>query len=61
MAPLKFICPTTGHEVDTGIDVDDDSFAALDDETSLSCPHCPDAHRLSGVQSWLGDMVPEFE
>ena len=54
------MCQTMGF-FDTGIDVDDDSFAALDDETSLSCPHCPDEHRLSEVQSWLGDTVPEFE
>ena len=38
MTPLKFIYPATSHEVETGIDVDDDSFAALDDETSLSWP-----------------------
>ena len=61
MAPLKYICPATGLEVESGLDVDDDSFAALDDATALSCPHCTGVHPFSSVQCWLGDTVPEFE
>jgi hypothetical protein len=38
-APLKFICPATHNEVDTGVDLDDDSFARLLDDTELNCPH----------------------
>jgi hypothetical protein len=61
MPPLKFICPTIGNEVDTGVDLDEDSFANLHDDTELACPHCSDIHRRSGVQAWLGDFQPDFE
>ena len=57
-SPLKFICPVTDRQVDTGVDLDEDSFAKLDDGTELSCPACADAHRLDNVQSWLGDAIP---
>ena len=38
MAPLKFICPATGNEVDTGIDVDPQSFAGLPRDTTAFPP-----------------------
>jgi hypothetical protein len=42
MAVLKFLCPTSGNEVDTGLDLDARTFAGLlRDHTKLSCPHCP--------------------
>jgi hypothetical protein len=53
-SPLKFICPVNGKQVDTDIDLDEDSFASLHDPTELGCPHCTDPHRLDNVQSWLG-------
>jgi hypothetical protein len=60
MAALKFVCPGTGNDVDTGIDLDAKSFAGLPrDITTLSCPHCNEPHLLTGVQEWLGDI--EFE
>ena len=49
-SPLRFICPTTGKQVDTEVDLDVDSFASLDDGTELGCPHCADTHRLDSVQ-----------
>jgi hypothetical protein len=61
MDPLKFICPRTGNQVDTGVDLDDDSFGNLDDDTELSCPHCAETHRIGEVQSWLGEFEPEHE
>jgi hypothetical protein len=61
MPPLKFICPTTAIEVDTVIDLDEGTFAHLDDDTELNCPHCPEPHRLGEVQSWLGDFQPELD
>jgi hypothetical protein len=61
MAPFKFVCPATEKQVDTGVDLDDDTFADLSDGLELSCPHCADTHRLDSVQSWLGDAIPEFE
>jgi hypothetical protein len=62
MALLKFNCPTTGREVDTGIDLDAQSFAALPRAiTLLTCPHCADPHLLAHVQAWLGELQPEYE
>ena len=60
-SPLKFICPVTGKQFDTGIDLDEGSFASLDDGTELGCGHFGNAHRLDSVQSWLGEVIPEFE
>ena len=51
----------TGKQVDTDVDLDEDSFAKLDDGTELGCPHCADTYRLDNVQAWLGDAIPEFE
>jgi hypothetical protein len=34
MLPLRFICPATGNEVDTGIDLDGQNFAALSRDIS---------------------------
>jgi hypothetical protein len=60
--PLKFICPATDNEVNTGIHLDAHRFAALRrDTTQLSCPHCSKPHLLAGVQAWLGDIEPEHE
>ena len=60
-SPLKFLCPVKDLQVDTGLDLNEDNFANLDDDTKLDCPHCADAHRLDNVQSWLGEAIPEFE
>jgi hypothetical protein len=61
LPPLKFICPVSGKEADTGVELDEDTFARLNDETELSCPHCSETHRLCEVLSWLGDEHPEVE
>ena len=59
-ATKVYLSGVTANEVDTGVDLDDDSVAGLDDGTQLACPHCSDNHQLAGVQAWLGDM-PDFE
>jgi hypothetical protein len=60
MGPLKFICPSTSNQVDTGIEVDAQSFAGLPREiTFLDCPHCPEPHQLARVSAWLGELHPE--
>ena len=62
MAMLRFICPTTGHQVDTDLDLDAQSFAGLPREnTRLVCPYCSEPHLLAGVQAWLGEIEPEIE
>jgi hypothetical protein len=62
MPPLRFICPATGNEVDTGIDLDVQSFAGLPRNiTPFGCPHCDEPHLLAGVQAWLGELQPDHE
>ena len=49
--------PATGSEVDAGIDLDVQSFAALPRNiTPFSRPHCDEPHLLAGVQAWLGEL-----
>ena len=62
MAALKFMCPVTGRHVDTGLELDAQSFANLSREsTELVCPHCDQPHILAGVSAWLGELQPEYE
>jgi hypothetical protein len=62
MAVLKFMCPVTGHHVDTALELDAQSFASLPrDSTELACPHCEQPHILAGVSAWLGELQPEYE
>ena len=62
MPRLKFICPVTGDTVDTGMNIDDESFAALSDNTEFCCPYCTKPHRIDELPGWLlGDVLPELE
>ena len=62
MPRLKFICPVTSKTVDTGVDIDEDSFAGLRDDTELGCPHCAKPHRIDEIAGWLlDDIEPEIE
>jgi hypothetical protein len=53
MGTLGFVCPTTGREVDTGIEVDSLSFTSLHSE-QLGCPECLETHQLSLIKIWVG-------
>jgi hypothetical protein len=53
MSTLKFVCPATGLEVDTGVEVAETTFNMLGPAALLLCPHCPEPHALAGVQAWL--------
>jgi hypothetical protein len=56
MATLFFMCPVTGREVSTGIDVDPASYAKIDEDfAEISCPHCKEPHPLASVKNWLED------
>jgi len=56
------MCPISGNEVDTGIDMDAASFASLPrDRTELSCANCNKSHILAGISAWLGKLQPEYE
>ena len=57
MPPLRFICPATGNEVDTDIDLDGRSFAALPRHiTRFGCLHPTSPHLLAGMHASLGDF-----
>ena len=55
MGTLGFVCPTTGREVDTGIEVDSLSFTSLHSE-QLGCPECLETHQLSLIKVWVAEM-----
>ena len=62
MPRLKFICPASGHIIDTGMQIDEENFAALDDGTRLDCPYCLKPHRIDEIAGWmLGDVEPEID
>jgi DNA-directed RNA polymerase subunit RPC12/RpoP len=60
MGTLVFVCPTTGHEVSSGIEIDRSSFKSLPrTKTPISCPHCREKHLLSAIWAWLVSEYPE--
>ena len=60
MGTLVFVCPTTGHQVSTGVDVDRSSFKSLPrTRTAIFCPRCRKHHLLSRIWAWLDSNVPE--
>src|SRR5262245_66338633 len=59
MGTLIFVCPTTGHQVSTGVDVDRSSFKSLPwTRTAIFCPRCGKHHLLSRIWAWLDSNVP---
>jgi hypothetical protein len=60
MGTLVFVCPSTGHEVSTGVEVDRSNFKKLSrTKTAIFCPRCHRNHKLSVIWAWLVDKVPE--
>lgn len=56
MGTLIFVCPTTGHEVSTGLEMDVSTFATLPSVLpDIRCPHCSKPHELSELAVWLAD------
>jgi hypothetical protein len=54
MGTLVFVCPTTGLEVFTGLEMDFDTFADLPSVLpDIRCPHCPKPHQLCHVAARL--------
>jgi hypothetical protein len=57
---LVFVCPTTGHEVSTGVEVDRSNYKRLSrTKTAVFCPRCRKNHMLAAIWAWLVDEVPE--
>ena len=60
MGTLVFVCPATGQEVTTGIEMDKATLASLRGEP-LRCPYCPEAHQISDIQVWIVPQEYESE
>ena len=61
MGTLVFVCPTTGHQVSTGVEVDRSSYRNLPrTKTAILRPRCRENHSLSRVWAWLDSNVPEI-
>ena len=60
MGTLVFVCPTTGHEVSTGVEVDRSNYKRLSrTKTAVFCPRCRKNHMLAAIWAWLVDEVLE--
>ena len=60
MGTLVFVCPATGFEVFTGLEMDQSTFADLPSVLpDIRCPHCPRPHQLSDVTAWLAEESVE--
>ena len=58
MGTLVFVCPTTGLEVFTGLEMDFDTFADLPSVLpDIRCPHCSKPHQLRHVAARLVEGV----
>ena len=55
MGTLVFVCPTTGLEVFTGLEMDIDTFADLPGVLPQSrCPHLPNPiNSVTSLPAWL--------
>ena len=60
MGTLVFVCPTTGHEVSTGVEIERSTLRSLPrTKTAIFCPRCRTNHKLSAIWAWLAGEVPE--
>ena len=56
MGTLVFVCPTSGREVFTGLEIDPASFRGISKVLAeIKCPDCGGAHNLFEVKSRLVD------
>ena len=55
MGTLVFLCPATGLEVSTGIDMDLATLQQLE-LSKVYCPHCRQQHQMAGIRYWLTPM-----
>jgi len=57
MGTLVFVCPATGEEVATGIEMDLASVNQLG-LGRIYCPRCRQPHQMIGVEYWLSQLDP---
>ena len=59
MGTLVFVCPNSGREVFTGLEIDPASFQGLSKVLAeIKCPDCDATHNLYEVDSRLVDDGP---
>ena len=60
MGTLVYVCPTTGHQISTGVEVDRSSYKRLPrTKTAIFCPRSHKNHLLSRIWAWLDSNDPE--
>jgi hypothetical protein len=61
MNPLLFHCPTTGRDIQTGIDINYSSLRNVQPVTiRLLCPLCEEPHEWNLSEGWIGaPYLPE--
>jgi hypothetical protein len=56
MAAIFTICPVSGQEIPTGIEIDMQSLDKVPTfQSRIRCPHCRDEHNWSQASAWLRD------
>jgi hypothetical protein len=49
---LIFVCPTTGQEVPTGLEMEPETLVDLQHE-KVRCPQCRSDHQMSEIRAWI--------
>ena len=52
MGTLVYLCPATGAEVSTGIEMEPVTLQQLE-LSKVYCPHCRQQHQMAGIPYWL--------
>jgi hypothetical protein len=55
MGTLVFVCPATGAEVSTGIEMEPVTLRQLE-LSNVYCPHCRQQHQMAGIRYWLVEV-----
>jgi hypothetical protein len=55
MVTLIFVCPATGEEVSTGLEVDLPTLQRSE-LGRVYCPHCRQQHQMAGIKYWLSEV-----
>jgi RNase P subunit RPR2 len=58
MESLKFICPTTGHVIDSGVETDAKTLRTIAAEKlQMRCPRCGGIHRFPIKEGFVADAA----
>ena len=60
MAKIFTSCLVTGQPIDTGIEIDEGSFARLPNlPAKVFCPHCDNEHEWTKDKAWVDGDKPK--